>query len=84
MNLESVIQKLYDSEINCLISSFWQCGFTVKIGDDMNGFAAETEVETVQEATDWLDAKARELYPNSAYVIGVDECRRRFEQSQQK
>ena len=33
-------QKIYDSEINIRISSFWDCGIEVRLGDEMNGYVA--------------------------------------------
>jgi hypothetical protein len=43
MELGAVIQALYDSEINCSISSFWDGGFMVKLGDEYNGFEAVSD-----------------------------------------
>jgi hypothetical protein len=34
----SIMQRLYDSEINAVMSSFYDDGFYVKLGDEMNGF----------------------------------------------
>jgi hypothetical protein len=65
----SIPQRLYDSEINFSITTFWDGGFTVKIGDDMNGFAAEETVRTYAEALEWLDATARARYPRSRYAV---------------
>jgi hypothetical protein len=44
---EALIQRLYDSEINLTVqfSSFYDGGFTVKIGDELNGFRAEEGAE---------------------------------------
>jgi hypothetical protein len=44
------LQALYDSEINFTISTFWDVGFTWKLGDDMNGFVADGEAKTMQQA----------------------------------
>lgn len=63
-------QRLYDSEINFSISCFWDGGFGVKLGDEMNGFDAATQVQTFQEALCWLDQEARRRYPDSLYVTG--------------
>jgi hypothetical protein len=49
-DLQTVMMALYDSEINCSITSFWDNGFTVKFGDEMNGFVAESLVRTPPEA----------------------------------
>jgi len=35
------LQKIYDSEINVRISWFWDCGISIHLGDEMNGFVAE-------------------------------------------
>lgn len=67
----SIIQKLYDSEINVSISSFWDAGFDVKLGDDMNGFVAETQVKTFAEVEAWLDQEVRKRYPGSVYAQAV-------------
>jgi squalene cyclase len=48
-------QQLYDHEINFSISAFWDGGFMVKIGDELNGFRAETTVATYAEALQWLE-----------------------------
>jgi hypothetical protein len=37
----SIMQRLYDSEINTTVSSFYDDGSYVKLGDEMNGFRAE-------------------------------------------
>jgi hypothetical protein len=36
-DLTSVLQALYRLEINCRIQSFWDCGFTIVLGDEFNG-----------------------------------------------
>jgi hypothetical protein len=46
MNIEIVLKNLYASEINCSISSFWDAGWNVKLGDEMNSFAAESNFMT--------------------------------------
>jgi hypothetical protein len=43
MDLTAVLTKLYESEINCSISSFWDNGILARLGDDMNGFLAEAQ-----------------------------------------
>ena len=68
--MSNIPQRLYDSEINFSISCFWDGGFDVKIGDDMNGFAAEVKTNTFDEAIKWLDEQAKERFPNSLYATG--------------
>lgn len=43
MEFLKVMAALYDSEINCSLSSFWDGGFTVKLGDDINGVKATSD-----------------------------------------
>lgn len=68
------LQALYDSEINFSISTFWDCGFTWKLGDEMNGFDADGEARTLKEAVEQLVAAARLKYPDSVFAKGVKEC----------
>jgi hypothetical protein len=77
MDLTTVLMNLYGSEINCSISSFWDDGFLVQFGDDMNGFVAEAHVRTPMEAAVFLDKAAREHFPESAYALGPRSTNRR-------
>jgi hypothetical protein len=77
LTLDDVLARLYESEINFSVSAFWDCGITVKLGDHINGFSAETEVRTPSEAAEFLDRAAREQYPESLYALGSAEFERR-------
>lgn len=44
-------QEIYDSEINVSISWFWDGGIDVKLGDEMNGYKADTQVATAGNAS---------------------------------
>lgn len=70
--LDEVLDRLYESEINFSISCFWDNNIDVKLGDEMNGFAAESNVKSAAEAAEWLDREARRLYPDSTYAHGVN------------
>jgi hypothetical protein len=63
-----VFQRLYDSEINFSVSTFWDGGFDAKLGDELNGFNAEANVRTMLEAEAWLERQAAELYPASTFA----------------
>lgn len=64
-----VLQALYDSEINFSIHTFWDAGFTVALGDEMNGFVwIEDEFRTLQEGIDALAAAACQHFPNSTFA----------------
>jgi hypothetical protein len=60
MDIETVMKRLYESEINCSIGSFWDNGWDVKLGDEMNGFVAEGNFHTLDEAADFLDSRSAE------------------------
>ena len=77
MDIEIVMKKLYKSEINCSISSFWDNGWDVKLGDDMNGYAAEGNFRMLDEAATFLDVQARKHFPESLYALGPIELERR-------
>jgi hypothetical protein len=62
----TILQDLYDSEINFSISSFWDAGFEVKLGDDLNGFVASGIAKIFDEAAEWLRVQAIEHFPDSA------------------
>lgn len=64
----SILQELYDSEINFRISTFWDGGFEVALGDTMNGFKAETNVDTVSQAEEFLKGTAIEHYHDSVFA----------------
>ena len=79
----TVLSELYDSEINAGVSSFWDDGFTVWLGDRMNGLKAERQFRAGDERTpeafanwatlwsaaaDWLHDEAVKHYPNSLYA----------------
>lgn len=68
--LTDVMANLQHSEINCSVRSFYDGGFTVLLGDEMNGFDAEKQFRTEElgDAAEWLHQKALELYPNSVYT----------------
>ena len=66
----SILQRLYDSEINVAISSFWDDGFYVKLGDGMNGYRAEGLCRTWHDVEEWLTAMARIHYPTSDFALG--------------
>ncbi|WGD55086.1 hypothetical protein QA641_15015 [Bradyrhizobium sp. CB1650] len=67
MDPARILQGLYDTEVNSIVA-FWDAGFEVKLGDDLNGFVAEAHVKSVAEAAEWLRAQAVEHYPESVFA----------------
>ena len=63
-----IMQQLYESEINCMISSFFDGGFMWKLGDGVNGYIAEGVTESFGDAADELAEAARRHYPNSEFA----------------
>lgn len=63
--LDTVLSLLYSHEINVGLSSFWDGGWSVWIGDDMNGRRAEADFLHSQFADipAWLADNAERLYP---------------------
>ena len=68
MNLEEVLQDLYDSEINVVISWLWDGGIDIGLGDELNGYVADGQVRTVAEAAAWFREQACKHYPDSGFA----------------
>ena len=70
-DLVEIMQALYRSEINCGVQSFWDGGFTVRLGDDLNGTTASENFEAGElgEAGEWLHEQALKHYPSSDYAL---------------
>lgn len=69
VHLAAIMSRLYASEINCEVSSFWDGGWTAKVGDGMNGYKAEEDgFRSLKDVAAWLDKAAREHYPGSDYA----------------
>jgi hypothetical protein len=69
----STLQRLYDSEINFEVSGFYDAGFDVRLGDELNGFLAQGKVETWAEVEAWLRDQALAHFPDSKFA--QDELR---------
>src|SRR4051812_11179426 len=72
MDLAGELQKIYDSEINVEIGWFWDGGITVRLGDPMNGYVAEENVEKVADIVPWLQEAIAHFYPASTYAQKFD------------
>ena len=69
----SILQRLYDSEINFEVSGFYDAGFDVRVGDHLNGFRVKDKVETWANAEAWPREQALALFPDSKFA--QDELR---------
>ena len=63
------LRRLYDSEINVQISSFWDGGWMVKLGDEINGFQRpDWDTCEIHEIAPAIRELARKHCPDSTYV----------------
>jgi hypothetical protein len=78
-DLEDELQKIYDSEINVRIDSFWDGGWRVALGDEMNGIIRpDWDSCDLEEVLPSLQELILKHYPYSTYakslqVIGKDK-----------
>jgi hypothetical protein len=66
--VDSVMQRLYDSEINFKVSAFYDDGFHVELADELNGIRAEARLSTWADVEEWLAGMARVHFPTSAFA----------------
>lgn len=64
----SIFQDIYDNEINIRISTFWDGGYDLKLGDYMNGYKAATNVDHWEQVEPWFLANVLEHYPDSDFA----------------
>jgi len=63
------LTKIYESEINFSICTFWDGGYTVRLGDDINGFIDKSMCnDTFRDAVEELITMVLKNYPNSTYA----------------
>jgi len=76
-DLSVVMAALYRSEINCSVYSFWDSGWTAKLGDEMNGYRAiSTMMYSTAEVAEWMTKEACEYWPTSGFAQNVDDLSR--------
>ena len=63
---------LYESEINFELSCFWDVGFIWKLGDDANGYVAEGNTRTVEEAMTKIADAALTHFPDSDFAKKIE------------
>jgi hypothetical protein len=63
-----IMADLHDSEINGSVGWFYDGCWMVRLGDRFNGLKAETTVQNMEEAAEWLRANAVRLYPDSVFA----------------
>lgn len=66
--MEKELKRLYDSEINVEISCFWDGGWYVRLGDEMNGYKEpKWDYCEIYEIKSAIRELALKHYPNSTY-----------------
>jgi len=63
-----VMVAAYQSEINYSISCFWDGGWTLKIGDEQNGFRSSSVYDTVGDLERDMPKEICRLYPKSRFA----------------
>lgn len=64
----NTMQALYDSEINCDLSTFWDEGFTWRVGDAHNGWKERGSATSLEAAEKELSESACHHYPESVFA----------------
>lgn len=68
-HVHDVLTHLYESGINCSLSSDWDGGWHATIGNQPGGgFVAEAWVGSLDEAVAWLHQQGRAHFPQSDYA----------------
>jgi hypothetical protein len=75
MNLLTVMQQLYASELSSGLQWTWDAGFEVLLGDPYNGLREQHHFgpEELEAAAAWLDQVARAAYPDSDYAQRTED-----------
>jgi len=79
--VEAVLKGLYASEINFSLTTFFDSGWGVKLGDETNGFLCigpdddtQVDCDTLEDAVEFLRASVVLKYPDSEFAeIWKDE-----------
>lgn len=67
--MEKELKKIYDSEINVRVQSFWDGGWCVAVGDELNGLHwPKWDSCELKEVIPALQELIKEHYPNSTYA----------------
>ncbi len=64
----NLLQMLYESEINFELSCFWDAGFIWKLGDYANGYLAEGNASSIEDAIRQLTDAALARLPESEFA----------------
>ena len=54
MSIEEMIEAIYNEEVNIMIESFWDAGYSFHIGDEVSGFIDRFESMDFRSGVKWL------------------------------
>lgn len=66
-NSLQTLQDIQDSEINFQLNTFWDGGFDIVLGDEINGTIEENNFDKLQDAADWLVTAVLKHFPDSKF-----------------
>jgi hypothetical protein len=67
LDTEAILNDLSASKVSASISWLADGHIDVRLGDALNGFQAETKMDTLAEAAEWLRSKVLMHHPRSAF-----------------
>ena len=70
-----ILSRLYNDEINFELSSFWDEGYYVNLGDKTNGYVWEGNYDKLKDCMFELAKQAFKHYPNSKFAKWIKEER---------
>ena len=68
INVIEIFDDLYAEELNHDISVFWDAGYRVRLGDELNKILSDDTVSTYLQAVECLRDAAIEHYPDSDFA----------------
>lgn len=73
IGIGSVLIDMYLSEINISLHSMWDTGWTVRIGDEYNGYSDEVTLLDLTDVIHWIIDAVCKGYPNSKFAKKYSE-----------
>ena len=64
------LESLRKSEINFVISTFWDAGWSFRLGDSMNGYLSGIDAQSFEEGVEWLWQSAEKHFPDAECFSG--------------
>jgi hypothetical protein len=64
------LESLRESEINFTISTFFDGGWSFRLGDSTNGYLTGIDVDTFEEGLEWLWQAAEKHFPEAECFSG--------------